>query len=293
MQGFPANRAALAPWAQQGADWPRAATSPSLGGLGGGSPGPYPQAYFPNGGPPSIAPMPGPAALGPGRSQGSMGTGGVAGVGINPVSVVTPPAATGGPHPLPSLPSLPLPDGFPNPFDLPNQSGWAGAWASSGLPPMSPGTTTVIGPKGYLPGLGQFGTQGQGGQPGMPQSLPPGMPQGVPQAAAQATQPQPGQATQPGAQNRHQSSPFWMALAWQLVNTPAARSALGDRLKRLMEGNDRMRTIQVATALLLSPDMQNAFRALSTGAMQQTPFTALFAQRLGGALDAAGLGRAG
>lgn len=267
------------------------------------NPGTYPYANLPTGGPPPIAPMPGPATLGPGTTQGSMGTG-VAGVGINPVSAVTPPAATGGPHPLPALPAVPLPQGFPNPFEL--QQAGNGPANSPGPEPLSPGTTTVIGPQGYLPGLGYFGAPGQGGQqpglPGLPglqaglgQAMPPGFPLQAPprpQPQPQA-QPQPQPQPQAAGPNRSQNSPFWIALAWQLVNTPAARSAVGERLTRLMEGSDRMRTIQVATSLLLSPEMQNAFRALSTGAMQQTPFTALFADRLRGALDGARLGQVG
>lgn len=220
--------------------------------------------------------MPGPAALGPGPMQGSMGTGGVAGVGIHPVTALVPPVATGGPHPLPALPACPLPQGFPNPFDLQNLGRGAGV-EGGGQGPGRPGTTTVTGPQGYLPGLGYFGSNGpQSGLPG-PQSAPARPPAQRAQAAPQASPP----------------SPFWPALAWQLVNTPAVRSALGGRLATLMEGDARLRTIQVATALLLSPDLQNAFRAVSSGSLQQTPFTALFADRLRGALEAAGLGAAG
>ncbi|MFZ5814080.1 MAG: hypothetical protein ACOY93_02080 [Bacillota bacterium] len=287
MQGFPsvsAQQAGRPNWS----GW--AATSPSLGNIAPGSAGAYPAGPgtyagggLPNGGPPPIAPMPGPTSLGPGAVQGSMGTG-VAGVGINPVSAVTPPAASGGPHPLPSIPPAPLPQGFPNPFELQQISPQA---ADAGQP-LSPGTTRVTGPRGYLPGLGHFGTPGQGGQPALPGPLGGRMPQ-LPQLP-QGTPPG-GPAA--GAQARPQPSPFWLALAWQLVNTDTTRAALGERIRRLMEGSDRMRTLQVATSLLLSPEMQNAFNALSSGALQQAPFAALFAERLRGALDAAGLGRAG
>lgn len=293
MQGFPTR--GLPQTGAEEADWSWAATSPSLGRPsvapsrtypGAGAPGPLFPAMGSQGlpaplgaGAPSVMPMPGPAALGPGSTQGSMGTSGVAGVGINPVTAVTPPAATGGPHPLPSLPSLPLPQGFPNPFEL-QHLGQHGETSSGSQAPFSPGSTTVTGPRGYLPGLGYFGPPGQQGAPG-PLAASPGSAQARPQAL-----PQQVQAPQ-------RPSPFWTALAWGLVNTPAARSALGDRLTRLMDGSNRMRTIQAATSLLLTPELQSAFRAVSSGQMQQTPFTSLFADRLRGALDAAGLGPGG
>jgi hypothetical protein len=134
VQGFPA--------------LPHAAASPSLGLLPQEHARTYPQAP-PLGGPPPIFPMPGPATLGPGSVQGGLGTG-VAGVGLNPVAAVTPAAAPGGPHPLPSLPPCPLPRGFPNPFTLPVAIIVPQA---ASPPPFTPGTTTLIGPAGPLPGL--------------------------------------------------------------------------------------------------------------------------------------------
>jgi hypothetical protein len=74
--------------------------------------------------------------------------GGVPGVYMAPV---TPAAAPGGPHPLPSVPVPPFPHGFPNPFAI---------QALQVLPeqplPQRPGTMTVTGPLGYHPGLGYF-----------------------------------------------------------------------------------------------------------------------------------------
>jgi len=61
--------------------------------------------------------MPGPARLGPSRVQGGRRNG-VLGVAMMPVAAVPPPAAAGGPHPLPGLPPCPLPHGFPNPFAI-------------------------------------------------------------------------------------------------------------------------------------------------------------------------------
>lgn len=304
-------------------DWSWAATAPSLGQPPSGEgPGTYPAADVPAlpwptanpsgahplpsafpgtphtplpvGGAPPVLATPGPAALGPGSAQGSLGTGGVAGVSIPPVTTVLPPAATGGPHPLPPMPPCPLPQGFPNPFDLQSLTRGGGAMGA-GPGPLEPGTITVTGPQGYLPGLGYFGSPGlpggrlpgpQGGLLTPPGSLPGQLTAPVQQPHALPPRPTRGQAAPT-------PSPFWPALAWQLVNIPAVRSALGGRLAGLMEGDGRLRTIQVATALLLSPEMQNAFRAVSTGAAQQAPFALLFADRFRGALDAAGLGVAG
>jgi len=107
--------------------------------------------------------MPGPSVLGPGGRIGGSGTG-VPGVAMLPVPAVAPPAAPGGPHPLPGLPPCPLPWGFPNPFAI-------GALvlvpqAPSPVPP-APGTVTATGPRGYLPGLGYFDLEGAlaGGAP--------------------------------------------------------------------------------------------------------------------------------
>ncbi|MBP2016697.1 hypothetical protein J2Z79_000070 [Symbiobacterium terraclitae] len=105
---------------------------------------------------PRIAPMPGPAALGPDGVLGGRGTG-VPGVALAPVPAVAPPAAPGGPHPLPGLPPCPLPWGFPNPFAI---SALVLVPLSAGPVPQPPGTVTATGPRGYLPGLGYFDLDG-------------------------------------------------------------------------------------------------------------------------------------
>lgn len=210
--------------------------------LPGPAPFPHPApAPFP--GPPPIRPAPGPTALGPGRPQGSLGTG-VAGVGIDPVATVALPPAAGGPHPLPKLPPLPVPQGFPDPIRSPLPS--AQPPAAGGPPPFSPGTTTIIGPRGYMPGIGNLG------------------PPEVPAA------PQP--------------SPFWSALAWHLLSSGAVRRTVGEELERLMESDDRSQLVQLATQILLTPEMQAAFRSLASGSLPQTPYTSLFGERLKAAL---------
>ena len=107
--------------------------------------------------PPPVLPVPGPALFGPSGVQGGRGTG-VPGVVTVPVTAVAPPALPGGPHPLPSPPPCPLPWGFPNPFEIravlavPAASWPAGPSAAQ----PAPGTVTVTGPSGYLPGIGYF-----------------------------------------------------------------------------------------------------------------------------------------
>lgn len=261
---------------QQFPHLPQAAVSPSLGQLAWNPALTYPQGQ-PNGGPPPqplgpsplegvpwapasgptpftpapgvpfgglppIRPAPGPTALGPGTPQGSLGTG-VAGVGIDPVASVTLPAVAGGPHPLPQLPPLPLPQGFPDPIRSPLPS----AQVPAGAPqPFSPGTTTVIGPKGHMPGIGDFGP--------------------------------------PEAPAAPQNSPFWSALAWQLLSSGTVRRVVGDELGPLMESDERGRLVRLATAILLSPEMQAAFRSMANGSLPQTPYTTLFGERFKAAL---------
>jgi len=71
---------------------------------------------------------------------------------MSPVAAVLPPAAPGGPHPLPPLPACPLPHGFPNPFAI------VAILKDAPPPPrLLPGTVTITGPFGYMPGLGCFG----------------------------------------------------------------------------------------------------------------------------------------
>ncbi len=117
--------------------------------------------------PPPILPVPGPAALGPGGVQGGRGSA-VPGVAMVPVTAVAPPALPGGPHPLPGLPPCPLPLGFPNPFAI-RAAVVAPAQPASGTPAAghsqpgaspagqpAPGTVTITGPSGYMPGIGYF-----------------------------------------------------------------------------------------------------------------------------------------
>lgn len=241
-------------------------TQPSLALPPSGTYGPVP---YPAGQPVPIMPTPGPAALGPANPAGSMGalgTGGVAGVNIAPIAGVAAPAATGGPHALPPLPACPLPQGFPNPFQLQQAGGPA-----QPAPPMGgPGSTTVTGPQGHLPGIGYFGS------PGIPGPL---------------TGPPPGGATpfaipQPAPQPAPSVAPFWAALAWQLLSNPNVHAAMGDRLQGLLQGPERMRLIQMAGEALMSPELQAAFRDLSSGG-QQGPFLRLFTDQMRALIDGA------
>ncbi len=264
----------------QGIAYPQAAVSPSLGQIALAPPGTYPSGAMPSGQAPPIQPTPGPTALGPGSVQGSLGTG-VQGVGISPVSSVVPPSTAGGPHQLPPLPACPLPEGFPNPFEGQPPAQTPAASPSASPSPFSPGTVTYTGPRGHMPGLGYFGPPGQAGAPAPAQAAPPQQPVLPQQSAGANASPQPLQASP--------SSPFWMALAWQLLQTPAARDAMGDGLQRLMAGADRVRAIQAGAALLLTPEMQSAFKSVSNGQTQQAPFTHLFAARVQPALQRVGL----
>lgn len=274
---------------------------------------------------PPLMRVPGPAALGPTPEAGYGAPGGVPGVSLAPVAGIIPPAATGGPHPLPGLPPMPLPQGFPNPF----AAGQAGAFgpAGGGMPaPGLPGTAPgvpgaqgagpsyVTGPQGYLPGLGYFGTPPAGAQPGcagmqqpmpqfqqpfpgmqqplpqFPQPMPPGMcpptgggPQGMQQPFPGMQQPMPGQPGQGGV------NPFWLHMAWQLIQTTAVKDALGAQFQSLLEGANRNRLLQLAATTLVGQEMQTAFRNLSSRALTQQRFTELFATALKTALQSAGL----
>jgi hypothetical protein len=331
----------------------------------GGPPAPGTYQGYPAPSAPAVTRMPGPAMLGPSPMGGTApGTGGVPGVSMGPVSGVSPPAATGGPHALPGLPQMPLPQGFPNPFEV-RGLGPGGPQGQAQTPPMpAPGVQSMTGPQGYLPGLGYFGQPSGQGQPGYPgpapaqlpayggppqvpampgrMPMPPGAPffpqqqapqgypqapqgypqapqgylqspQGYPQAPQgyppppqgypQAPQgyPQPPQgfpfppqpvaqpAAQPPAQTASQgiAHPFWLQLAWQLIQAPAVKAALGDHLDSLLKEDSRPRTLQVAAAALAGGDMQSAFRAMTGGQMEQTRFTELFADKLKAALSGA------
>jgi hypothetical protein len=254
---------------------------------------------------PSYMPTPGPATLGPAQSNAPT-TGGVAGVSMAPIGGVTPPSTAGGPHVLPSLPQVPLPQGFPNPFQV-SQVG--PSQAPQQATPYGPGSSTQTGPNGYFPGIGQIGMPQQGVPQGMPQSAwAGGMPsQGAqpgwapstpgPHAlpsfpwGAQAPTPAHGQTqTGPAATAApQQSHPYWVQLAWQLMQTPAVKSTLGHRLTQLLADEHRMKAITVAAQCLAGPDMQAAFRAMTAGSLQQAKFTESFAAALRTALDASGL----
>lgn len=227
--------------------------------------------------------VPGPSALGPapGGPGDQTGTAGVGGVSMAPVSTVAPPAGPGGPHPLPGMPQVPLPQGFPNPFSLQQLTQ---------APPPPPqlqqapqGQTTVTGPMGYHPGLGYFTPPGAQGPGAPPPSAFPVLPGNI---QTQAPPPAPPQAQ---SQAQPAPNPFWLQLAWQLAQTPAVRQALGDSAQLLLESEDRMRTLQIAAECLAGNELQAAFRALTSGQLEQTRFTELFARSVRQALQRAGL----
>jgi hypothetical protein len=113
-------------------------------------------------------------------------------------------------------------------------------------------------------------------------------PQGPPQVALPAPAMPPAMGAQ-GQGNPGQPHPFWMHLAWQLVQTPAVRGALGEQLDALLRDDRRTRTLSLAASTLAGPELQSAFRAMTGGSFQQTRFTELFAERLKGALRSAGV----
>jgi hypothetical protein len=84
--------------------------------------------------------------------------------------------------------------------------------------------------------------------------------------------------------------PFWLHLGWQLLQTPAVRAAFGSLFDELVRGHDRIRTIQTAAKALTSPELQEAFRAVTAGQMEQGAFTQLFADRLHAALNSQEIG---
>lgn len=292
-QGFPAQQMAPMPYQ------PTTGVAPSATYPGAG-------AAIPGGQAPLYSQVPGPATLGPAPMAGAPG--GVPGVSMAPVSSMQPPASPGGPHPLPPMPQVPLPQGFPNPFAM-QQLQAQPQPMGQGPVPQGGGQTTITGPQGYLPGIGHFGNGGIPGPAtaptagpvqapaqapyyaGMPQARAPvgfppmPMPQQLqPQAPAPQATPVPAQA--PGA-GQQQQSPFFLHLAWQLAHTPAVKSAIGEKHQSLLADDRRGQTLQVAVQCLQSPEIQNAFRALSNGSLDQTRFTESFAGALRGALQAA------
>lgn len=272
-QAFPAQQ--MPPMPYQTTGFSPTATYPGAG------------AAVPGGQAPLYSQVPGPATLGPAPMAGAPG--GVPGVSMAPLSGVQPPAGPGGPHPLPGMPQVPLPQGFPNPFALQQLQGQAPG-----------GVTTVTGPQGYLPGIGHFGAGGMPGPAAAPPSPAPyytGLPQAqapmgfppMPMQQPQALQPQAAPPAAPPAQppGATQQSPFWLHLAWQLAHTPAVRAAIGEPLQRLLADDRRPQTLQVAVQCLHSQEVQAAFRALSGGTLDQNRFTETFAGALRSALQSA------
>jgi hypothetical protein len=246
--------------------------------------------------------------------------GGVAGVSMAPVTQIAPPAGPGGPHQLPQLPQVPLPQGFPNPFSFqqmqqappqpaPQAPGVVQVTGPAGyLPglgyfgsPAAPGQPYLPGPAAGTPAppvqaavdalLAAPSYQGQPGpaSPPPPTAFPvlPGSMQAgplPPPVTQPVTPPAPQYAPQFAPQVAPQAAPppnpFWLQLAWQLMQTPAVRTALGDRYEQLTEGEERLRFLQTAAACLAGQELQGAFKALTTGGLDQTRFTTLFADHL-------------
>lgn len=190
------------------------------------------------------APVPGPEPAYPKAAGPAAPNTGVPGISIAPFEPVPLPAAPGGPHPLPRLPhlpvpNLPVPEGFPNPFAVKQIT-----IAPQPEPaPLPPGSTTVTGPMGYHPGLGYLGS-------------PP---------------------------------PFWMHLAWQLIQSPEVRKMVGESLEALLRDELQHKTLSVAVGLLLEKELQEAFRSLTGGLLEQSRFLELFSQRLKTALASSGM----
>lgn len=83
--------------------------------------------------------------------------------------------------------------------------------------------------------------------------------------------------------------PFWVHLAWQLIQSPEVRKAVGDQLETLLKDELQNRTLSVAVGLLLERELQDAFRALVGGILEKSRFLELFGSRLKTALTAAGM----
>lgn len=299
---------------------PMAGFNPSGGFPAGAPTYPGTQPYYRTPGPaalntPPLMPAspfgPAPGPLGPSPGGAPAGAGGVGGVSMSPVGQVAPPAGPGGPHPLMPMPNAPLPQGFPNPFSVQQLTPQGPAVAPPGQAAQQPGISTVTGPMGYLPGIGYFSPPGPGAQaPATPPQFPPQFSQQYPQqqpwqqgpatpppwqagpfpGAGAAPPPtafpvlpgaMPPQAPPPAPQAAQGSpNPLWLQLAWQLVQAPQVKSALGDRFTDLLEGGERMRFLTAAAGCLAGQELQAAFKALTTGGLDQTRFIDLFAQQL-------------
>lgn len=287
---FPSRPAGVAPGITQS---PAAPVSAFPAG-GGTQPNPFGTYGQPLANPfaPPVYQTPGPATLGSNQPS----AGGVAGVSMAQVPGVTAPSTGGGPHQLPGLPQMPLPQGFPNPFQVQQLPVGQGQNPGS-IAPLTPGSVTTTGPQGYMPGIGQFGSPGGQPAPGpAPQGqLPP--PQAMPSAQAMPAPPVSmpampagmSQATQPGPQRQGEPHPFWQQLAWQLTHSPLVKEALGDGVSRLVEGPERMRVLGLAAACLTGEELQAAFRSLSAGTLDQRRFIESFANSFKRTLLAAGV----
>ncbi|HLO03455.1 MAG TPA: hypothetical protein VK191_10120 [Symbiobacteriaceae bacterium] len=254
----------------------------SLPGAAGGphSLPPFPSFPLPQGFPNPFAT--GPVALG-GAPQGPSGPGqsvtgpqgyfpgigwvGQQGAGGAPPNGVPPmPYAAGGgpPGPYPNgVPPMPYAAGGGPPGPFPGSAppmAFTGGAPPMGFPGGPPQMTFPGGaqPSGYA-----------GGPPQMPYPFGDPTPQVI-AAGLPATTEAP--TARPG--------PFWLHLGWQLLQTPAVREAFGDLFDQLVRGPDRLETVQAAADALASPDLQAAFQQLSTGQLDQSAFTRLFAERL-------------
>lgn len=83
--------------------------------------------------------------------------------------------------------------------------------------------------------------------------------------------------------------PFWMHLAWQLIQSPEVRKMVGDSLEALLKDELRHKTLSLAVGLLLEQELQEAFRSLTGGLLERSRFLELFGQRLQTALAASGM----
>jgi len=82
--------------------------------------------------------------------------------------------------------------------------------------------------------------------------------------------------------------PFWMHLAWQLIQSPEVRKMVGDSLEALLRDELQHKTLSVAVGLLLEQELQEAFRSLTGGLLERSRFLEMFSERLKTALASAG-----
>lgn len=244
-----------------------------------GFPNPFSlQQYAPGGQQAAPQPVPGTAyATGPQGylpGLGYFGSPGMNGLPGLPGPLAAP--APGGQHAL----SAPSPASAPGPM-RPMAGGQAMPWAQPAPPaptafPTLPGSYSTApapmnGPSVELANSSPTAAPSAGGQ----------------RAAAPEVQPAETPAVQQSS--AAQVNPFWLQLSWQLLQTPAVRSSLGDRFKELMEGDHRERLIAIGAAYLIGPDLQEAFRGLQNRTVDQSRFTELFAAAVKSGLQSVGL----